>query len=135
MCNGRQTVLCIDDDPDILDALHVFLESGGYDMLAATSAREGIQTFRKNSPDLVIVDMMMETFEAGADFVKAVRSDGSSVPIYMLTMVGDILSQTIDCSKLGLDGILQKPIDPIPLLAILSTRLKTPAMTNECFVR
>ncbi len=119
MENGKKMVLCIDDDPDVLESLKIVLEANGYGMKAAASAAEGLAAFNDTNPDLVIVDLMMEDIDAGVNFVKDVKATGSDVPVYMLSSVGDSMSDTIDSESLGLSGILQKPIDTKHLLMIV----------------
>jgi len=82
-----------------------------------------LKVYKDAQPDLVIVDLMMEEVDAGTQFVKEVKAMGHKTPIYMLSSVGDNLSMTTDYTNLGLDGVLQKPIDPQTLLNILKSKL------------
>jgi two-component system response regulator ResD len=130
MSNAKPTILYLDDDQDYLDSMRAILESAGYAMLEAPTAEAGLVAFREHRPDLIIVDLMMEEVDSGASFVKEIRASGSIVPIYMLSSVGDNLSQTADTSSLGLAGVFQKPIDREALLSVLQLKLgagSTPA--------
>lgn len=124
MKNGKNVILCIDDDPDFLDSLRIIIESADYLMETAPSAEEGLRKYREINPDLVIVDLMMEEVDAGTSFVKEIKALGKTPPIYMLSSVGDSLSTNTDYTQLGLDGVFQKPIKPNILLETLKTRLK-----------
>lgn len=123
MRDGKHVILCIDDDPDIRDSLRMILDANGYVCATASTAEEGLQVFRETKPDLVVVDLMMEEVDAGTNFVKELKVQGCSVPIYMLSSVGDSLSQMTDYGSLGLSGVLQKPVTPDTLLALLKARL------------
>jgi DNA-binding response OmpR family regulator len=123
MQDGKHVILYIDDDQDYLDAVRTILESHGYAMAEARSAREGLKVFRETGPDLVIVDLMMEEIDAGASFVKELRSIGGDVPIYMLSSVGDGLNLSTDYQSLGLAGVFQKPIDGEKLVSVLKSKL------------
>ena len=123
MRNGKNVILCIDDDLDVLESLKIVLEANGYEMNSADNAAEGLAMFKEVNPDLVIVDLMMEEIDAGANFVKEVKATGSTVPIYMLSSVGDSMDSTVNGESLGLSGILQKPIDTKHLLTILQTAI------------
>jgi DNA-binding response OmpR family regulator len=68
---------------------------------------------------------MMEEVDAGLNFVKEVRLLNNKAPIYMLSSVGDSLTQSADYTQLGLDGVLQKPVDNKTLLKIIQTRIKS----------
>lgn len=124
MQDGKHVILCVDDDPDILDALTLVLESNGYIVAPAGSAEDAMKAYAQRRPDLLIVDLMMEEVDAGTALVTKLKAQGNTAPIYMLSSVGDSLSMNIDYSGLGLAGVFQKPIDNNMLLQTLKTRLK-----------
>ncbi len=123
MQDGKHVILYIDDDRDFLEAMRTILEANGYVMVEAESAEDGLKRYKEATPDLVIVDLMMEEVDAGTSFVKELRAIGNAVPVYMLSSVGDSLSLSTDYSELGLAGVLQKPVDPDALLKLLKTKL------------
>ena len=124
MRDGKNVIFCIDDDPDVLSFLKLALEANGaYVVETAFSAEEGRRKFQVLKPDAVIVDLMMEEIDSGVAFVKDIKAMGSEVPVYMLSAAGNQLSQTVDYSELGLDGVLHKPINPEILHKLLSARL------------
>jgi len=124
MKGGKFQILCVDDDPDILQTLKLVLEKNGYAMVSASSAEEGLRKFEETKPDFVVVDLMMEQIDSGTSLVTRIKASGNKAPIYMLSSIGDELSQTTNVAKLGLDGVFQKPIDPKSLLATLKAKLK-----------
>ncbi len=124
MKDGKFVILAIDDDEDVLYALRIILEKNGYLMAEAHSAEAGIREYRRSKPDLIIVDLMMESIDAGKGLVKELRLLDNAAPIYMLSSVGDDLASTIDPSELGLQGVFQKPIDQASLLKTLTRKLK-----------
>jgi len=124
MKDGKHVILVIDDDQDILDAARAVLESGGYIMVEAPSAHEGREVFDKEKPDLMIVDIMMEEIDAGIAFVEEIRSTGFEGPMYFLSSIGDELSKQISTSKLGVTGILQKPLKKELVLELIDSQLK-----------
>ena len=124
MKDGKHVVLYIDDDPDFLTAVRTILESNGYEMVEAASAEQGLKVYKQSNPDFVIVDLMMEEVDAGTSFVTELKALGNKAPVYMLSSVGDNLSMSTDYTQLGLDGVLQKPIEPAQLLSLLKAKLK-----------
>lgn len=124
MKDGKFVVLCVDDDPDILQTLKILLEKNGHTVLSAGSAREAVEKAQEQ-PDLLIVDLMMEQIDSGASLVSQLRAQGAKAPIYMLSAVGDELNQNLDTSEIGLDGVFQKPIDPKHLINTVNSRLRT----------
>jgi len=124
MKDGKYVVLCIDDDEDVLYSLRLILENNGYEMVEAGSAEEGLKAYKESNPDFILVDLMMESIDAGKNFVKELKLLDNEAPIYMLSSVGDSLAQNIDFSELGLMGVFQKPIDSNTLLSTLKRKLK-----------
>ena len=124
MQNGKNVILCVDDDEDILFALRMVLEKNGYGVLTARSAEQALKVYKETRPDLIIVDLMMEEVDAGTSFVRNVRALGNPPPVYMLSSVGDNLNVSADYAELGLDGVFQKPLENETLLAILRAKLK-----------
>lgn len=123
MREGKHLILCIDDDPDVLVPLKIVLEAGGYSVITAPDAKQGIEVFRESQPDLVILDLMMEEIDAGMWALKEMRALDRGVPIYMLSSTGDYFYSTADVDELGLAGVFQKPIDPTVLLSLLARKL------------
>jgi DNA-binding response OmpR family regulator len=123
MKDGKPLVLYVDDDPDFLDSVRAVLEANDYAMVDAATAEEGIKVFKQNDVDFVIVDLMMEEVDAGTNLVKDLKIAGCECPIYMLSSVGDALNLNTDIHELGLDGVLQKPLDFDRLLGILKSKL------------
>ena len=123
MSDNKPVILCLDDDPDILSFLQIILEAEGYTFVGADSAEEGLRVYKETHPDLVIVDLMMEEVDAGTGFVKEIQLLGNTVPVYMLSSVGDNLSMTTDYTSLGLAGVFQKPLAKEFLLSVLKMKL------------
>jgi DNA-binding response OmpR family regulator len=123
MQDGKQVILCIDDDPDILSFLEIVLEAAGYVYAGASSAEEGLKVYKEVDPDLVIVDLMMEEVDAGTSFARELQILQNRAPVFMLSSVGDNLNMTTDYTSLGLAGVFQKPLSKETLLAVLKAKL------------
>ena len=123
MREGKHVVLYVEDDADYQDMVREILEAANFEMVAASSAEEGIRAWDTEKPDLVIVDLMMEEVDAGTSLITDLRARGCDVPIYMLSSVGDDLAMSMDYGALGLAGVFQKPIDGRSLITILKARL------------
>jgi len=123
MREGKHVVLYVEDDADYQDMVREILEAADFEMVAASSAEEGIRAWDTEKPDLVIVDLMMEEVDAGTSLITDLRARGCDVPIYMLSSVGDDLAMSMDYGALGLAGVFQKPIDGRSLITILKARL------------
>jgi len=124
MQNGKHVILCVDDDPDVLETTKLILEKNGYVFASASSAEDALKAYASVKPDLVLVDLMMEEVDAGTTLVRDLKAKGAGVPIYMLSSVGEELNQNIDTTELGLAGVFQKPLKPDVLLKALAAKLK-----------
>lgn len=123
MQDGKHVILCVDDDPDILTFLKIVLEANDYIVVQAKSAEDGLKRFKESDPDLLIVDLMMEEVDSGTSLVREIRLLGNDAPVFMLSSVGDNLSQATDICELGLCGVFQKPMDSAHLLSIVRAKL------------
>ncbi len=127
-------ILAIEDDLDMLAALRMPLEANGYEMVAATTAEEGLQKIKEVEPDLIILDVMLETTTAGFQVSLQLRSpDPESeyaayryIPILMLTAIHTTTSLRFgpDEAYLPVDDFVDKPIDPDVLLKKVRTLIE-----------
>ena len=82
-----------------------------------------MKTARKIKPDVILLDLMMETVDAGSKVSTRLKEGGYTAPIFLLSSVGDAVRYNIDAQELGLAGIFQKPIDHKTLLSTLKAEL------------
>ncbi|MEN9562633.1 MAG: Alkaline phosphatase synthesis transcriptional regulatory protein SphR, partial [Chloroflexota bacterium] len=78
-----QTILIVDDEKRMVSLLKSYLEQEGYRVVVAYNGREALEATRKETPDLVVLDIMMPEMN-GYDFMNAHRAE-SNTPIIMLT--------------------------------------------------
>lgn len=85
----KKKILLIDDDKDFLMATRLILEKSGYEVFLAEGGESGLDMIQSVSPDLAIVDMMMETWGEGFDVISKIRSMdmGKGIPLIMLSGV------------------------------------------------
>ena len=124
MKDGKHVILIVDDDPDMIKGMEIVLNKGGYLVVQAMTAEEGLRKYEQESPDLLIIDLMMEEVDAGTNMVKELKARGNTKPVYMLSSVGDALNANVDAAGLGLTGVFQKPPKPDVLLKTLKGKLK-----------
>lgn len=123
MQDGKYVILCVDDDPDVLDFLQTVLETNGYMVQRAESAEEAMKRYQQVKPDALIIDLMMEEVDAGTELVRDLKAIGASQPVFMLSSAGDSLSTVTDYRAIGLSGVFQKPVSPDTLLSLLKAKL------------
>lgn len=123
MKDGKHVILCVDDDPDILDSTRMVLEAKGYIVETAASAEEGFKAFQATKPDLIILDLMMEEVDAGTGLASSLKAAGNTAPVFMLSSVGDQLNLSADYTSLGLSGVFQKPVNFDNLVKTIKSKL------------
>jgi DNA-binding response OmpR family regulator len=125
MKDAKKIILAIDDNVDFLNAEQALLEANGYIIVTATTAEEGLKKYKQQKPDLIIVDLMMEEVDAGANFVKELKLMNNQVPVFLLSGAGDGMSASTDYAQMGFSGVFQKPLDGGRLLALIRSKLSS----------
>jgi DNA-binding response OmpR family regulator len=120
----EKTILIIDDDPDIRSSMRIVLEASGFSVGEAATGEEGLKTARRINPDAIIVDLMMESVDAGSRLSQQLKKDGFAGPVYLLSSAGDSVRFNLGAQELGLAGIFQKPVDHKILVDTLTTKLR-----------
>ena len=122
--NPRTKILVVDDDAEQAMAVKAILESRGYVVGTANDKASGLEGARTESPDLIILDVMMEDRQDGFEMARELKKDPQckDTPILMFTSVRektgtDFKSAAGDPSWLPVEGFLDKTSDPEVLLA------------------
>ncbi|MHC4221232.1 MAG: response regulator [Planctomycetota bacterium] len=122
---GNAKIVVVDDDVDLAKALQVTLESENYIVFTASNPEQGMETIKAERPDLIMMDVMMSTWQDGFEMARQLKKDTESTkntPILMLTGVKDktgidFKSTAGDPTWCPVDGFLDKPVEPEVLLA------------------
>jgi DNA-binding response OmpR family regulator len=111
-------ILVVDDDPDIRFAVSLCLRKEGYEVQTAASRAEGMAALTSGSPDLLILDVMMELPDDGIAMAQELRRAGRRLPIVMLTSVGKVTGMHFDKNDdlVPVDAFFEKPVRPDVLL-------------------
>jgi CheY-like chemotaxis protein len=127
-------ILMIDDDPDVVMATRIPLEANGHQVYAASSGQEGLDKLQEINPDLIILDVMMDTATEGFQLSLKLRDRSPNaeyaayrdVPILMLTSVHTTteLRFTPDEDYLPVDAFLDKTADPEQVVAKVQELLR-----------
>lgn len=119
-----KNILVVDDDPDIIEYCKVILEQHGYQVRAAASAAEGEAALQAQRPDLIILDIMMESPESGLQLADSIARDFDGLPVILFSSIANASMQVFDTSSLPVAAIIEKPIDPDGLVSIVEKTLK-----------
>ena len=120
-------ILIIDDDPDMVLAARLCLEEAGHQVIEAKNGAEGLEKVKAEEPDLIILDVMMDTTTEGFQLALKLRSPDpksefaqySDIPILMLTAIHTTTPLRFgpEDDYLPVDDFIDKPIDPDQLVS------------------
>lgn len=119
-----QTILIIDDDIDTLKLVGIMLERKGFRILASTTGEKGLNLAEKESPDLILLDVMMPDM-SGYDVARAIRAKAETqvIPIIMFTARSQV-DDKVEGLEAGADAYITKPARPRELFAQVNSILK-----------
>jgi len=125
-----QTILLVDDEPDIVEFLQYNLEKEGYKVFTAKDGLEGVEMAQKVSPDLILMDVMMPRMD-GIEACQNIRQDLQldSPLIAFLTSRAEDYSQVAGFEA-GADDYITKPIRPRLLISKVEALLRRAGRTN-----
>lgn len=119
------TILIVDDEPSVGDALRLVLESSGYEVVLVNNGLDGIDQTRRRPFGFSIVDLRL-TDISGFQVIKDILSLRPQTPILLITAHG---SPQIfaEAKKLGAVGALSKPFHPSEILKVINAHVSGPA--------
>jgi two-component system, OmpR family, phosphate regulon response regulator OmpR len=115
-------VLVVDDDRRIRELITSFLSGHGLRVTAAASASEARERMRGLAFDLIVLDIMMKE-ETGIELTRSIRAEKNSVPILLLSALGDAPDRVNGLAS-GSDDYLPKPFEPMELLLRIRSILR-----------
>lgn len=127
---GREqdkTILVVDDEPRIVEAVGMNLELEGYQVSSASNGYEALQKLTEDLPDLVILDVMMPEID-GFETLRKIR-EVSTVPVIMLTVRGEEIDK-VKGLDLGADDYITKPFNPKELVLRIRAVLRRVEMPS-----
>jgi len=104
-----QTILVVDDEPEIVKLVRAYLEEAGYRVMTARNGREALLVTRHEKPDLIILDLTMPEMD-GLEFTRRLRQE-KNTPIIMLTARVEETDRIIGL-EMGADDYVTKPFSP-----------------------
>lgn len=123
----KQTVLVVEDNEDNMVLITMLLHQHGYQTIWAETGLKGVQFVLEREPDFVLLDIQLPDIE-GTEVLKRIRAldaDIARIPVIAMTSY----AMTGDREKLlaaGCDGYIEKPIDPMRVIAQIQSVVGTP---------
>lgn len=119
MVKEKRTVLVVDDEKDLREALTTALSYEGFEVVSGENGEEGVLLAQKHTPDLILLDIMMPKLD-GVGALKQIRSTewGKNIPVIVMTALDDMakMAEIVDAggneylvkTKISLGSIVQK---------------------------
>ena len=124
--NTQKTVLIVEDEKNIVDILRFNLQREGYRTLEAYDGEDGLAQAVSASPDLILLDVMLPKMN-GFDVCKSLRSQGSNVPVIILTAREEESDKVLGL-EIGADDYITKPFSMRELIARVGANIRRTAM-------
>jgi CheY-like chemotaxis protein len=124
-------ILVVDDNRENLELLEAYLEDIDCRTIAAYDGPEALEIVKKDSPDLILLDIMMPKM-SGFEVCRRVKSDPSTahIPIIMVTALNEFgdMQRAVDC---GTDDFVSKPVNKLEMITRVKTMLKLKHLTDK----
>ncbi|HET91140.1 MAG TPA: response regulator transcription factor [Chloroflexi bacterium] len=117
MAEEKKTVVCIEDEPEMIDLVKLILGRKGFDLVGAVGGREGLETVRKLKPDLVLLDLMMPDMD-GWEVYQQMKADDELkvIPVIVVTAKAQSIDKVLGLHIAKVDDYVTKPFGPQELL-------------------
>lgn len=123
----ERSVLLVDDEPAILQAIGRFLEHAGYEVFRETTAEDGLERYQRNHPDVVLLDLRLPGV-TGFDLLDRFRELDAAV--VMLTGHGDV-ETAVEAMRRGAENFLTKPVEMPHLVATMDRTYEKVRLKRE----
>lgn len=127
MSEVKKKVVCIEDEPEMIDLVKLILGRKGFELTGAMGGREGLETVRRIKPDLVLLDLMMPDMD-GWEVYQQMKADAEMqrIPVIVVTAKAQSIDKVLGLHIAKVDDYVTKPFGPQELLQsvekVLSSR-------------
>jgi len=117
MAENKKKVVCVEDEPEIIDLIRLILGRKGFDLTGATGGVEGLDTIRRVKPDLVLLDLMMPDMD-GWEVYQQMKADPElkHIPVIVVTAKAQSIDKILGLHIAKVDDYVTKPFGPQELL-------------------
>ena len=114
-------ILVCDDDREIVEAIEIYLQQEGYEVIKAYDGEEALEALKRHPVDLLVIDVMMPRLD-GIRATLKIREE-SSIPIIILSAKSEDADKILGLN-IGADDYLTKPFNPLELVARVKSQLR-----------
>ncbi|MCJ7706399.1 MAG: response regulator [Anaerolineales bacterium] len=117
MATETKRVVCIEDEPEMIDLVRLILGRKGFYVIGANGGIEGLETVRREKPDLILLDLMMPDMD-GWEVYQQIKSDPQlrNIPVVVVTAKAQSIDKVLGLHIAKVDDYITKPFGPQELL-------------------
>jgi two-component system response regulator VicR len=117
MAEDKKVVVCIEDEPEMIDLVKLILGRKGFELVGAVGGREGLETVRQLKPDLVLLDLMMPDMD-GWEVYQKMKTDEElkEIPVIVVTAKAQSIDKVLGLHIAKVEDYVTKPFGPQELL-------------------
>jgi two-component system, OmpR family, response regulator VicR len=121
-------ILCIEDEPEMIDLIRLILGRRGFEVKGAAGGVEGLKIIRQNPPDLVLLDLMMPDMD-GWEVYQQMKADEKTkkIPVIVVTAKAQSIDKVLGLHIAKVDDYITKPFSPQDLMNSVDKVLKSRA--------
>ncbi|HZJ23233.1 MAG TPA: response regulator [Anaerolineales bacterium] len=126
MATNLKSILCIEDEPEMIDLMRLILGRRGFSVKGAAGGIEGLRMIRAERPDLVLLDLMMPDMD-GWEVYQQMKADENTknIPVIVVTAKAQSIDKVLGLHIAKVDDYLAKPFSPQDLLSSVERVLKS----------
>jgi len=126
MSTNLKSILCIEDEPEMIDLMRLILGRRGFSVKGAAGGIEGLRMIRAERPDLVLLDLMMPDMD-GWEVYQQMKADENTknIPVIVVTAKAQSIDKVLGLHIAKVDDYLAKPFSPQDLLSSVERVLKS----------
>lgn len=117
MATETKRVVCIEDEPEMIDLVRLILGRKGFDVIGANGGVDGLETVRREKPDIILLDLMMPDMD-GWEVYQQIKADSSlrDIPVVVVTAKAQSIDKVLGLHIAKVDDYITKPFGPQELL-------------------
>jgi DNA-binding response OmpR family regulator len=117
MAEATKRVVCIEDEPEMIDLVRLILGRKGFSVIGANGGIEGLEAVRREKPDLVLLDLMMPDMD-GWEVYQQMKADPvlREIPVVVVTAKAQSIDKVLGLHIAKVDDYITKPFGPQELL-------------------
>jgi DNA-binding response OmpR family regulator len=115
--DNSKRVVCIEDEPAMIDLIRLILTRKGYEVFGAMGGREGLEAIQSHKPDVVLLDLMMPDMDGWEVYQKMKANEATkNIPVIVVTAKAQSIDKVLGLHIAKVDDYITKPFGPQELV-------------------